>query len=76
PGSGDVTDDGQASLDQVAPAISVAKSVYRTHDGGAQCPGGELVQGRTGTEVTWCFVVTNEGDTTLVDVGVSDPALG
>ncbi|MCB1018062.1 MAG: hypothetical protein KDB10_23455, partial [Acidimicrobiales bacterium] len=76
PGLPDVSDDDDATVAEVAPSIAVAKTVYQGHDGGAQCPGGELVQGATGAEVTYCFVVTNDGDTTLADVTLADVTLG
>ena len=76
PGLEDVTAQDDATVEQIAPSISVAKSVYKGHDGGAGCPGSELVQGATGAAVTYCFVVTNDGDTTLADVTVADTDLG
>ena len=76
PGLDPVTGDDTAQVDEVAPALSVAKTVYRGHDSGAGCPGGELVQGRNGAAVTYCFVVTNDGDTTLAPVTVADADLG
>ena len=59
----------------VGPAVSVAKTVYAGHDGGAGCgtAGGELVTGRAGDAVTWCLVVTNTGETNLSAVTVTDP---
>jgi len=53
-------------------AIRIDKTVYASHDGGASCPGGELVTAVTGTPVTYCFVVTNTGDAWLDDVTVDD----
>ena len=76
PGLADVTAQDDATVEQIAPAISVAKTVYKGHDGGGSCPGNELVQGATGAAVTYCFVVTNDGDTTLADVTVDDADLG
>jgi len=60
----------------VNPSISIAKSVYLGHDGGASCPGDELVTGTSGDAVTYCFIVTNTGDVTLSSVVISDPLLG
>ncbi len=76
PGLDPVTDTDTAEVDEVAPAVSVAKTVYRGHDGGAGCPGGELIEGATGADVTYCFAVTNTGDTTLAPVTVADDLLG
>ncbi len=53
-------------------AIRIDKTVYEGHDAGTSCPGGELVTAVTGTPVTYCFVVTNTGDTWLDNVTVDD----
>ncbi len=76
PGIDPVTADDTASVDEVAPALTVAKTIYRGHDGGALCPGAETAVGVNGDPVTYCFSVTNTGDTTLAPVTVSDPDLG
>ena len=76
PGLEEVTAQDDATVEQIAPSVSVAKTVYKGHDGGAACPGDELVQGVTGIDVTYCFVVTNDGVTTLDDVTVTDAELG
>jgi len=68
----DVTDDDDAEVDVVAPSITLAKTVYATHNGGASCPGSELVQGVPNGPVTYCFVLTNTGDTHLDTVTVTD----
>jgi uncharacterized repeat protein (TIGR01451 family) len=57
------------------PAVGVAKTVYAGHDSGASCPGGELVQGLDGAAVTYCFAITNTGDTYLDQVTLNDPDL-
>jgi len=59
-----------------SPAFSLSKTVYRGHDGGGGCAGGELVTGADGDAVTYCFEVSNTGDTILAPVTVSDPDLG
>jgi len=76
PGLDPVTDEDTAEVDEVAPALSVAKTVYRTHDDGAGCNGTDELAGLNGEDVTYCFAVTNAGDTPLVDVTFADPALG
>ena len=73
---GEVSDEDSAEVDEVAPAVSVDKTVYRGHDAGAGCAGAESVQGVNGDPVTWCFSVTNTGDTTLAPVGLDDADLG
>lgn len=59
----DVSDSDPADVDVIAPAIEVAKSVYAGHDGGAMCPGSEHVTTAVDYDLTWCFTVTNTGDT-------------
>jgi uncharacterized repeat protein (TIGR01451 family)/LPXTG-motif cell wall-anchored protein len=54
----------------------VDKTVYAGHDAGGSCAGGESVVGENGQPVTYCFTVTNTGDTTLAPVTVSDGDLG
>ncbi|MEM1095144.1 MAG: T9SS type A sorting domain-containing protein, partial [Bacteroidota bacterium] len=55
--------------------IQIDKTVFAGHDSGASCPGGELVQAANGSDVTYCFTVTNTGSTFLDDITISDPAL-
>lgn len=56
--------------------VSVEKTVYEGHDAGAGCPGDEQVVGDVDEEITFCFAVTNAGDTTLAPVTVDDAELG
>jgi uncharacterized repeat protein (TIGR01451 family) len=58
------------------PAIEVAKTVYLGHDGGARCPAGESVSGAYGANVTYCFEVTNTGNTYLDSIVITDTLLG
>lgn len=57
-----------AAVDVVHPSISIEKTV--STDG--TCPGDELAVALVGDHVTWCYAVTNTGDTTLNDVLVTD----
>ncbi len=57
-------------------SVQIDKTVYLGHDAGASCPGVENVSGPNGTDVTYCFSVTNTGDAPLSFVSFSDPALG
>jgi len=75
PDEPNVTDADPAMVDLVSPDISINKTVYLGHDGGAGCPGGELSVGTMGEDVTYCFVITNTGDTTLSSVEFTDPSL-
>ena len=75
-GSQPVTESDQARVDQVGPSISLEKSVYLDHDDGVGCPGSEVAAGADNRDVTYCFVVTNDGDTILGPVTVTDGDLG
>ncbi len=76
PGVDDVTDDDTAAVDKVLPAIALRKTVYAGRDGGASCEGDELEIGISGTQVTYCFVATNTGDTFLSSLILADSDLG
>ena len=68
--AGDLVDNGL-----LEPSIDIQKTVYEGHDAGASCAGTELVSALSGTAVTYCFEVTNTGNTALDGITVSDPAL-
>jgi uncharacterized repeat protein (TIGR01451 family) len=68
-----VTDRTPESL---SPDIELAKTVYLGHDGGAGCPGSESATGASGADVTYCFEVTNTGNTHLDSITINDPDLG
>jgi len=76
PGAPDPTDEDTAEIDEITPAIEIQKTVYLGHDSGASCPGSELVQGSNGAAITYCFEVTNTGDSYLDLVNIEDPNLG
>ncbi|MDG2305044.1 MAG: hypothetical protein P8R42_10375 [Candidatus Binatia bacterium] len=58
------------------PAIDVQKTVYSGHDSGAGCgSAGDLVTAPSGTAVTYCFDVTNTGDTYLDAITLIDSDL-
>jgi hypothetical protein len=59
----------------IQPGISLEKTVYSGHTSGAGCPGQDLLGGTAGTPITYCFAITNIGDTYLTDLTVVDPAL-
>ena len=58
------------------PAIDIQKTVYLGHDACASCPGVDFVRGINGTIVTYCFNVTNTGDTYLGNITIDDGDLG
>lgn len=74
----DVSDEDNAPVDIIHPAIDIQKTVYDDDDDDDEdsCPGDDLVKEDYDDEVTYCFVVTNAGDTYLTDVVVDDPDLG
>jgi uncharacterized repeat protein (TIGR01451 family) len=75
----DATDSDDAVVDLVSPAITLAKTVYEGQDSGASCPGVELILVDVGVGITYCFEVTNSGDTYIsVDetTVISDTTLG
>ena len=76
PDGGLVADEDAADVAEFIPSLDIQKTVYRGHDGGASCPGGDFLQATNGTPVTYCFVVENNGTTNLNSVAISDAALG
>ena len=77
PGLGPVTDKDPAGVKiTYAASIQIEKTVYPGHDNKASCSGGEKVTGPQGQRVTYCFEVTNTGDTYLNNVKIKDPELG
>ncbi|MCB0075577.1 MAG: hypothetical protein KDE20_29185, partial [Caldilineaceae bacterium] len=70
------TDTDDAEVDLVSPALTLAKTVYEGQNSGASCPGSELITVNVGTAITYCFVVTNTGDTYLDTIVISDTTLG
>jgi uncharacterized repeat protein (TIGR01451 family) len=61
-----------AAVDVVTPVLSIATTV--STDG--NCPGAEVVNVLAGTAVTWCYAVTNTGDTPVAGITVTDSAYG
>ncbi|MEL7155136.1 MAG: hypothetical protein AAFN30_00900 [Actinomycetota bacterium] len=52
-----------APNDAADPAIAIALTAYSGHDGGAGCPGGDRTVVASGDPLTYCYVVTNNGNT-------------
>ncbi len=61
-----------------APDIEIQKTVYAgTETGDTGCAGAtELVYGESNAPVTYCFIVTNTGDTYLNTITIDDFDLG
>lgn len=68
------TDDIAVDLQHVA--VQLAKSVYVGHDQGSSCAGVKTLAVANSTDITWCFAVTNTGDTWLDSVQITDTLLG
>jgi len=75
PNSDPVSDQDSAIVEMISPSLSLQKTVYLGHDSGTSCPGSEQVSGTNGTEITYCFLISNVGDTTLTNVVLSDAGL-
>lgn len=56
--------------------IALQKTVYLGHNNGASCPGIEKVVDEQGKPNTYCFKVTNTGETYLNSITISDTTLG
>jgi hypothetical protein len=68
-----VTDTDPAEVRRDVPAIDIQKTARNGAD--APCPGVEEIYSVTGETNTYCFVVTNTGETRLFNVQITDPLL-
>lgn len=77
PGTDDVSDSDPSSVTELArePSVEVENTVYHGHDEGKSCQGVEKVIGTLGDLVTYCFEVTNTGNTFLNEVKLSNTEL-
>ena len=57
--AGPVSDTDTAEVTEADSAITIIKTVYPGHDGGAGCPGLNSQTVDDNTDVTYCFTVTN-----------------
>lgn len=57
-------------------SINLEKTVYKGHNGGASCPGIEAVSDQANAPVTYCFEITNTGETYLNSLVFTDTILG
>jgi uncharacterized repeat protein (TIGR01451 family) len=76
PGVSNPSDTDTAAVDHVTPGMDLQKTVYLGHNSGASCPGVERVAGVISSTITYCFSVTNTGDTHLTNITLSDLPLG
>ena len=55
------------------PGVQITKGVYVGHDGGGSCSSaGSFVSVNQGADVTFCYTLTNTGDTYLDSIDVTD----
>jgi fimbrial isopeptide formation D2 family protein/uncharacterized repeat protein (TIGR01451 family) len=66
-------DDAVVPLNLLRPGIALVKTVYEGHDKGASCPGSKRIEVKAKASVTYCFRITNNGDTWLDHLSLSDP---
>ena len=81
PNLSDVTDADDANVLVVphSAAIVIENTVYHGHDGGDSCGGdeaSEIAVGYPDSPVTFCFKVTNSGNSHLGSIVVTNPVLG
>ncbi|VAW32809.1 internalin, putative [hydrothermal vent metagenome] len=76
PGLPNVSDTDTATIDLLAPEMTLEKTVYLGHDNALSCPGNANVTLSNNGNVTFCFTVTNTGDVDLADVAINDVTLG
>jgi len=67
----DVVVEGTCAIAEI-PSISLEKTVYLGHNGGADCAGSELVTAPLGSDVTYCFEITNDGQVDLINIELFD----
>lgn len=73
---GDTATDPSHYCNPPTAAINLAKTVYRGQNAAASCPGEEVVADQINAAVTYCFVVTNTGETYLDTLIFTDTILG
>jgi uncharacterized repeat protein (TIGR01451 family) len=74
PGAND--DDPSHYCNPPTASINLEKTVYRGHNGGVSCPGSEAVSDQGNAPVTYCFEITNTGETYLNTLVFTDTILG
>jgi len=74
PGAND--DDPSHYCNPPSASINLEKTVYRGHNGGVNCPGIEAVSDQGNAPVTYCFEITNTGETYLSSLVFTDTILG
>ncbi len=75
PNNDPISDQDSAIVERISPSILLQKTVYLGHDGGTSCPGTHQAAGTNGAPITYCFQISNAGDTTLTNIVLDDPDL-
>lgn len=73
------SDSSSVMVKEYDPSLVVDNVVYKGHLGTDTCNtthARELAEGFSGSDVTYCFVLKNEGDTALKSLRISNEALG
>jgi SdrD B-like domain len=77
--AGEIKSQGKDGLYKLNPAIKIDKTIYAGHTAGVGCPGGDelLIVDKTKAlkDITYCFVITNTGNTYLKNLAINDPQL-
>jgi hypothetical protein len=58
------------------PALGLFVGIYEGHSGGGGCRGFAELAAAPSADITYCYVVTNNGSVDLQHITISDPALG
>lgn len=71
------TDPSEVKIVAYAPNITISNTVYEGNNGPRECEGAgvEKVRGLDKTPVTYCFKITNNGNTYLSSVKLTDPLI-
>jgi hypothetical protein len=72
PVGGTWTDSDNCSVDEIAPLLSVSKTVSST----GTCPGFSHLYTTGGASIVYCIIASNGGTEAITNVVVNDPAIG
>ena len=69
------TSDTAEVIEFVPPTIVLEKSVYLGHDNGASCPGLDLIIASNSAQITYCYIISNDGEELLTNIVLRDVSL-
>lgn len=77
-GTYSVQDSDDAAVERFHPSVQLSAGVYLGHDGGASCPGypAVFVGGLASSDLSYCYTITNTGDSHLDQIVLEDTTLG